>query len=175
MYWIWNYKYRVIHASSQTSSTVPGLQTAFLRRNWGGGVIHSWQGFCWHTDVHLMQYSLKWCTITSVNTLPWCTRTGVFNFFTTTQEHIPLKVKYRTMFKFTPVGPKTVWWDPCSSNLPIIINYLLLLLLLFICNQLSNIPYIFVHCDLLELNKIHEKKLQVINRLILFQIVTLKA
>ena len=32
-----------------------------------------------------------------------------------------------------------------------------------ICNQLSNIPYIFRHCGLLVLNKSHEKKLQVKN------------
>ena len=33
-------------------------------------------------------------------------------------------------------------------------------LVVVICNQLSNIPHIFRHCDLLVLNKSHEKKLQ---------------
>ena len=32
-----------------------------------------------------------------------------------------------------------------------------------ICNQLSNVPHIFGHCDLLVLNKSHEKKLHVRN------------
>ena len=32
-----------------------------------------------------------------------------------------------------------------------------------ICNQLSNIPYIFRHCDLLVLNESHEKKLYIKN------------
>ena len=32
-----------------------------------------------------------------------------------------------------------------------------------ICNQLSNIPDIFRHCDLLDLNRVRDKKLQVNN------------
>ena len=34
-------------------------------------------------------------------------------------------------------------------------------LVTIVCNHPSNIPYIFVHCDFLVLNKRHEKKLQV--------------
>ena len=48
------------------------------------------------------------------------------------------------MHKFTPVGPKSV-----AKSLVAVI-----------CNHLSNIPYIFRHCDLLVPNKILEKKLQ---------------
>ena len=43
--------------------------------------------------------------------------------------------------------PKQCGRDPCAV----------------ICNQLSNVPFIFRHCDLLVLNKSHEKKLQVNN------------
>ena len=52
------------------------------------------------------------------------------------------------MYKFTPVGPR---------------NSVAKTLVAVICNQLSNIPYILGHCDLLDQNKIHEKKLQVNN------------
>ena len=62
-------------------------------------------------------------------------------------EHIPLKVRQKSMHKFTPVGPQ---------------NNVAKTLVAVICNQLNNnIPYIFRHCDpLLDLNKIHKKKLQ---------------
>ena len=60
------------------------------------------------------------------------------------------------MHKFTPAGPKI----SVAKTLAAVI-----------CNQLSNIPYIFRHCDLLDLNKIHEKKLQLKN----LRTVTLKA
>ena len=62
-----------------------------------------------HRCASLLHYSSKWHSIATVNTLTWCTIKGVYSFFTTIQEHIPLKVKYRTMHKFTPVGPRTVW------------------------------------------------------------------
>ena len=52
------------------------------------------------------------------------------------------------MHTFTPVGPKATVAET---------------LVAVICSQLSNIPYIFRHCDLLDLNKIHKKKLQVKN------------
>ena len=52
------------------------------------------------------------------------------------------------MHKFTPDGPKSSVAET---------------LVAVICNQLSNIPYIFRHCDLLDLNKIHENKQQVKN------------
>ena len=53
------------------------------------------------------------------------------------------------MNKFTPVGPNT-WW---LSEICVTI----------VCNQLINIPYIFMHCVLLVLNKSHGKKVQVKN------------
>ena len=46
-----------------------------------------------HRCASLMHNNPKWRTITTVNYLKWRTIYGVFNFFTTTQEHIPLKVK----------------------------------------------------------------------------------
>ena len=49
------------------------------------------------------------------------------------------------MHILTPVGPR---------------NRVAKTLVAVIWNQLSNTPYIFRHCDLLDLNKIHEKKLQ---------------
>ena len=52
------------------------------------------------------------------------------------------------MHKFTPVGPQ----NNVAETLREVIR-----------NQLSDIPYIFRHCDLLDLNKIHERKLQVKN------------
>ena len=52
------------------------------------------------------------------------------------------------MHKFPPAGPQ---------------NSTAQTLVAVICNQLSNMPYIFKHCDLLDLNNIHEKKLQVKN------------
>ena len=52
------------------------------------------------------------------------------------------------MHKFTPAGPKTS---------------VAKILVAVICKQLSNIPYFFRHYDLLDLNKIQEKKLQVKN------------
>ena len=62
------------------------------------------------------------------------------------------------MHKFTPVGPQNSVAKTLATE---------------ICSQLSNIPHIFRHCDLLDLNKINEKKYQLgIN---LLQIVTLKA
>ena len=64
------------------------------------------------------------------------------------QKHISLKVKWRTMHKFTPVIPR---------------NTVAEILVVVKCNQLSNVPYIFRHCDLLDPNKIHEKKLHVNN------------
>ena len=64
------------------------------------------------------------------------------------QEYIPPKVTKRTMHKFTPAGQK---YSGAKT------------LVAVICNQLSNIPYIFRHFDLLDLGKILEKKLQVQN------------
>ena len=52
------------------------------------------------------------------------------------------------MHKFTPVGPQ---------------NNVAETLVAVTCNQLSNIPYIFRYCDLLDVNKIHEKQIQVNN------------
>ena len=52
------------------------------------------------------------------------------------------------MHKFTPVDPGNNVTDT---------------LVAVKCNLLSNVRYIFRHCDLLDLNKIHEKKLQVNN------------
>ena len=92
-----------------------------------------------------MHYSPKWRTVTTVNSLPWRT-IKVFNFFTTTQEHIPLKV-------YNHAQIHTSW--PQNSVAETFVAV--------ICNQLSTVPYIFKHCDLLDLNKIHEKKLQVNN------------
>ena len=55
------------------------------------------------------------------------------------------------MHKFTPAGPPKKNTTAKS-------------LVEKICNQLSNIKtYIFRHCGLLDLNKIHEKKLQAQN------------
>ena len=63
------------------------------------------------------------------------------------------------MNKFTPVGRST--------------NGVAETFIVVICYQLSNIPYIFRNCDLLVLNKSHEKKLH--DKKILLQIVMLKA
>ena len=88
----------------------------------------------------------KWCTFTTDDTLPWCTIEGVFNFFTTVQEHIPLKIKIQHRAHI-----HTGWTQNSVAET----------LVAVICKKLSNIPYIFRHYDLLDLNKTHEKKLQV--------------
>ena len=54
------------------------------------------------------------------------------------------------MHKFTPLGTM----DKVAETLVAVIH-----------NQFSSIPYIFRYCDLLDLNKIHEKKLRVKNDL----------
>ena len=46
------------------------------------------------------------------------------------------------MNKCTPVGPQYIMAETIVTK---------------VCNQLSNIPYIFRHCDLLVLNKSREK------------------
>ena len=64
------------------------------------------------------------------------------------QEYIPPKVTKRTMHKFTPAGQK---YSGAKT------------LVAVICNQLSNIPYIFRHCYLVVLNKSLENEVQVKN------------
>ena len=61
------------------------------------------------------------------------------------QEHISLKVRIRH------VQIHTSWPQHSVAEM----------LVAVICNQLSNISYVFRHRDLLVLNKSHEKKLQV--------------
>ena len=89
-----------------------------LELEWPQSSVH-WSGLSLtHRCASLMHYISKWCTITTVNIIPSCTILGAFNLFTTIQEHILLKIRYRTMHMFTPLDPpKQCVRDPCRSNL----------------------------------------------------------
>ena len=91
-----------------------------------------------HVWMSLMHNRLKWHTTITVNMSPWHTIRVHKNTI------LWRSSREQEMHKFTPAGPNTVW----------------LTFVTVICNQLSNIPNIFRHYDLLVLNKSHEKKLQ---------------
>ena len=90
-----------------------------------------------HRCASLMRYSPEWHTITTFNTLPWRRIQVVFKNTFFWRLHI------ESFTNSHQLAPETVAKT---------------LLAVVICNQLCNIAYIFRHCDLLDLNRIFEKK-----------------